>query len=62
MIQSQDEQKPQQTPQNLQPVCCGCNGRGVVGGFVSMDSGYDAETCPFCDGTGHETNPPSEPF
>lgn len=28
--------------------CTTCNGHGLVGGFVSADSGYDAEDCPDC--------------
>lgn len=35
-----------------QPACPGCNGHGLVGGFVSAESGYDAEECPFCCGDG----------
>lgn len=35
-----------------QPACPGCNGHGLVGGFVSAESGYDAEECQFCCGDG----------
>lgn len=28
--------------------CTTCNGRGVVGGFVSADSGYQDDPCPDC--------------
>jgi DnaJ-class molecular chaperone len=44
---------------HIQTDCSGCNGRGEVGGFISADSGYDTQTCPFCDGSGYETNPSS---
>jgi len=29
-------------------VCATCNGRGVVGGFVSATSGYQNDPCPDC--------------
>lgn len=28
--------------------CEYCNGRGEIGGFVSMDSGYQTDPCPHC--------------
>lgn len=31
-----------------QSVCETCCGRGVVGGFVSADSGYQDDPCPDC--------------
>ncbi len=41
-----------ESPAAEQPACPGCNGHGLVGGFVSAESGYDAEECPFCCGDG----------
>ena len=31
-----------------EPVCQTCNGLGVIGGFVNMDSGYQDDPCPDC--------------
>lgn len=31
------------------PVCMTCNGHGLIGGFVSADSGYDSRPCPDCN-------------
>jgi hypothetical protein len=28
--------------------CTTCNGRGLVGGFVSAESGYQDDQCPDC--------------
>lgn len=36
------------TPAAEQPKCMACSGHGLVGGFVSAESGYDAEDCPDC--------------
>lgn len=41
------------------PVCGTCNGRGEIGGFVSMDSGYQTDPCPDCRqprGAGRRSN------
>lgn len=35
-------------PAAEQPTCLTCSGHGLVGGFVSAESGYDAEDCPDC--------------
>lgn len=33
-------------------TCDGCDGRGIVGGFISADSGYQDDICPHCNGAG----------
>jgi hypothetical protein len=29
-------------------ICTTCDGRGLIGGFVSADSGYQDDPCPDC--------------
>ncbi|MGE4072707.1 MAG: hypothetical protein AB7E72_16180 [Lysobacterales bacterium] len=38
--------------------CSACNGRGMVGGFVSAYSGYQDDKCDFCAGTGKAAQVP----
>jgi hypothetical protein len=35
-------------PQPSAEVCKTCNGNGMIGGFVSADSGYQDDPCPDC--------------
>lgn len=38
--------------------CTTCNGRGIIGGFVSADSGYQDEPCPDCSLTSPDRSIP----
>ncbi|AFN39071.1 hypothetical protein G167_gp02 [Burkholderia phage BcepMigl] len=40
-----------------EPTCQTCNDRGMVGGFVNAENGYDGEPCPDCAVEQHEAAP-----
>lgn len=40
------------TIRRYQYMCNTCDGRGLIGGFESIDTGYRDDRCPDCHGTG----------
>lgn len=52
---------PEPREEDQTKKCSGCDGRGEVGGWAGTlaSGGYENECCPFCHGTGIESNPES---
>lgn len=60
LAREQDEARIAALPQPAPaPDCAMCNDNGLIGGFVSADSGYDAVPCPDCSAPDVAEAPPA---